>query len=125
MRTIKWALQPRGFELPRWGPDGHLGSKTWLTLADFARDRGIAWSAKAIEDETRAVPQAVTDALLSLESLVTDAVATPTSSAGVIDMRPARAGDPPKTKRDASGKVVVRDPAKISRPSVVVLKRLP
>lgn len=113
VKSIQWALIARGYELPRWGADGRLGSETWLSLADFAGDRGHRWSAQAIEEEAGIVPPAVLADLLGPEPR-DEAAGQDADLADVVDLRPARQGDPPKTKRDARGAVVVRDPSAVT-----------
>ncbi len=62
---VQKALLRRGYVLPRFGPDGHLGSETWQTLYNYAVDHGLYWNEDDFESESGAVPHDVIEHLLS------------------------------------------------------------
>lgn len=43
VENLQRVLLARGYELPTYGVDGHLGEETWDALQRFSRDRGLAW----------------------------------------------------------------------------------
>jgi hypothetical protein len=44
VESIQKSLLSRGYELPVYGADGHLGNETWDALHSFSKDSGLAWS---------------------------------------------------------------------------------
>lgn len=43
VENLQKVLIARGYELPTYGADGHLGDETWDALQRFSRDRGLTW----------------------------------------------------------------------------------
>jgi hypothetical protein len=64
VRKLQRALLRKGYTLPRFGPDGDLGSETWQTLYNYALHHYIPWDADDFEAEVGEVPVAVVDHLL-------------------------------------------------------------
>lgn len=55
VRELQETLQRLGYELPRWGADGHLGDETFDALKDFARDHMTRWPVVVPPDVLAAV----------------------------------------------------------------------
>src|SRR5688572_1644513 len=61
VRALQRALVALGYELPRWGIDGDLGTETIDVIAQFLRDHGIEVTddADVISDEQIALLESV------------------------------------------------------------------
>jgi hypothetical protein len=95
---IQEALLARGYALPKYGADGHLGDETWNALRTFARDQRLRWT-----------PPVPAEVIVALEAVP--------PVAHVVDLTSQQTNPPAakeKFKLDSKGKVVVRDPKTIT-----------
>jgi hypothetical protein len=44
VRALQLSLIKAGYELPKFGADGHFGDETWESLQDFAMDHEFVWA---------------------------------------------------------------------------------
>jgi hypothetical protein len=64
VKKVQRKLIDKGYVLPRFGPDGDLGSETWITLHNYAVQHSIPWDDDAFESEQGPVPAAVIEHVL-------------------------------------------------------------
>lgn len=106
VKAVQENLLARGYPLPKFGADGKFGPETCRALFAFCHDVGLSW------DISLPVPKTVLDALTGYNSAVLEA---PKLDEGVelIDLRHEQGNPHPKSKLDAQGRTVVRDPKQI------------
>jgi peptidoglycan hydrolase-like protein with peptidoglycan-binding domain len=114
---MQHALLGQGYQLPKYGADGHFGNETMAALKDFTEHQGIEWTS----DE---VPQAALDALI-IDAVPVEVPPVPDQALGDVKLYDLR-DVPWDTKGDqftqrnqkkfkrSGGKPVVRDPAMIT-----------
>lgn len=70
VRQLQQALMELGYDLPRWGADGDLGSETLDALARFLRDHGteVDEDAETVSDAELALVQKVLAATIGAVS---------------------------------------------------------
>jgi peptidoglycan hydrolase-like protein with peptidoglycan-binding domain len=113
VRDMQLALLGQGYQLPKYGADGHFGGETMTALKAFTEHEGIEWTS----DE---VPQAAIDALI-IDAVPVEVPPVPDQELGDVKLYDLR-GMPwdaegnellqrkqTKFKR-AGGEPVVRDP---------------
>lgn len=103
---LQRALVERGFELPRFGIDGHLGEECWDALQRFAENEGLAWAPE--------VPPSVLAALgrprrTTPVPILNDTSLEEPQTADVVDLREACEEPHPKARTVAG--MTVRRPA--------------
>jgi hypothetical protein len=114
--TVQRVLLDRGYKLPQFGADGHLGEETWDALQQYAADRGLKWEPK--------VPQEVVSSLISpyVPTTMPAPPGRPTmdvSNIRLIDLRDEQPDPPPpvrgkmKLKKGRDGKIIKRAPEAI------------
>jgi N-acetyl-anhydromuramyl-L-alanine amidase AmpD len=77
VRRLQSGLVALGYELPRWGADGDLGTETMDALARFLRDHGTA-----VDDDADAVSDAELAQVQRVLSATTEAPAGPQLPSG-------------------------------------------
>ena len=114
--TVQRVLLDRGYKLPRFGADGHLGDETWDALQQYAGDNGLQWDPEA--------PSRVINSLISTQSRPTmpappGSPSMEVSNIRLIDLRDEQPDPPPpvrgkmKMKIGTDGKVLKRAPSAI------------
>ena len=92
----------RGYDLPRFGVDGHFGDECWEALQRFAKDEGLDWNPRVPADVVSALdrpPRQVT--------VPTARGTTVTGNSKVYDLR-AEAESPHKKSKTVAGTTVKR-----------------
>jgi N-acetylmuramoyl-L-alanine amidase len=113
VRDMQLALIGQGYQLPKYGADGHFGGETMGALKAFMASAEIAWPAECGNE----VPQAALDALV-INNLPPEVPPVPDQELGDVKLYDLR-GEPwsernqKKFKRSGGG-AVVRDPAMIT-----------
>ena len=118
VRALQQALISKGYNLPQYGADGHLGSETWDALQDYSKDhRGLQWDP--------AVPSVVVDSVLQDVQVTTDITRHPPISDRILDAVPhydfrATRPNPPPPVRGKMKVAIGRTGKVVSRPPHVV-----
>lgn len=111
VKKIQEQLMKRGYKLPRYGADGHLGDETWSMLQQFAEDQiDLKWSPL--------VPDEVLSALGAPVQRPVSILPPPDSSLDVFlyDLREEQTNPPSKANKFklVAGKVVHRAPSQVT-----------
>jgi hypothetical protein len=110
VRRIQTRLIDRGYELPRFGADGHLGEETWEALQRFAEDQNLPWKPEipiqTLSILDRAISTAPSAALSTTSTTLDGAVR-------LFDLTPEQDNPSPKSKVVA-GKTVLRAPSAVN-----------
>jgi N-acetyl-anhydromuramyl-L-alanine amidase AmpD len=77
VRALQLALIELGYELPRWGADGDLGSETIDAIARFLRDHGVM-----VDDDASEVSAAQLALVQRIHATATDAPPGPQLASG-------------------------------------------
>jgi N-acetyl-anhydromuramyl-L-alanine amidase AmpD len=77
VRKLQQALMALGYELPRWGADGDLGSETLDALARFLREHG-----ELVDDDADVVSEAELALVQKVSAAATDAPLGPQLASG-------------------------------------------
>src|SRR3954463_11245232 len=87
VRELQQALMALGYDLPRWGADGELGTETLDALARFLRDHGTQ-----IDDDADVVSDAELALVQKMLAATQDAPLGPQLASGRFhDLRPLAA----------------------------------
>ena len=113
IRVLQEKLLDRGYALPRFGSDGHLGDETWEALQRYAADQHLGWGP--------AVPEHVLDRLQRATSTLPDIPVSPPTpppehlltSIRFYDLSKEQTNPAPKSKIIA-GRMVQRAPGTIN-----------
>ena len=108
VKKVQESLVEKGYALPRYGADGHLGDETWESVHRYAKDQGLRWD-PSIDDE-------IIDSILEEETPVEpDLPPVPPSDLGaeIVDLRSEQAVPSPKSKV-VSGRTVSRNPKSVT-----------
>jgi len=109
VESLQGKLMRLGYNLPRYGADGHLGQETWDTLHQYARDRGLGWAPE--------IPPTVLDDIRQGATSPDIPITVPTADADLDGVRfihlEDSARDPHSKGRTRSGKTVRRNHAAI------------
>lgn len=107
VERLQQALIDRGYQLPEYGADGHLGDETWDAIQRFSRDMGLGWAPE--------VPLGTMSELLKKPAppVVVPPPATFVPSVPFIDLRDAQKDPHPKSKIQGR-RTVRRSPSAIT-----------
>lgn len=103
VENLQRVLIARGYELPTYGADGHLGEETWDALQRFSADAGLKWAPE--------VPFGTIGELVKKRPVVAVPSAPlppPTALVPFVDLRHLQADPHPKSK--VFGRRTVRRP---------------
>lgn len=105
VKTLQEQLIAKGYKLPVYGADGHLGEETWDALAQYARASGLAWDPE--------VPPTILDVIAKREisPILVAPKADQVDISKILDLSKLQQNPPVgkvRTKFGRDGKVLVR-----------------
>jgi N-acetylmuramoyl-L-alanine amidase len=113
VRDMQLALMGQGYELPKYGADGHLGNETMAALKAFMTNSNIGWPAVSGDE----VPQEALAALV-INGMDPEVLPVPDQELGDVKLYDLR-GEPwsernQKKFKRSGGMAVVRDPKMVT-----------
>ena len=105
VRQVQAALISKGYALPKYGADGHLGDETWSALEGYSKASGLGW--------TPSVPAATLEALLASPPSPSPTPPPPSPTVEIVDLRHEQSNPAPKSKV-ANGSTVQRAPETVT-----------
>tara|TARA_R110002049_G_scaffold217647_5_gene389079 strand:- start:24 stop:926 length:903 start_codon:yes stop_codon:yes gene_type:complete len=104
---VQRMLMERGFRLPKYGADGHLGDETWEALEQYSKSELSVWDPE--------VPAGVIESLEDPIHIITPGpdIPDPESAVPVLDLRSEQTDPSPKSKV-VNGHTVLRAPQTVT-----------
>jgi hypothetical protein len=69
VRALQLSLIRAGYELPKFGADGHFGDETWEALQDFALDHEFVWAPEIKDSSVAAMMNQMDEAPASVDEV--------------------------------------------------------